>query len=249
MAEVVLLGSGGWIPTAARATCSALVRSGDHALVIDAGTGIGRLVERPQLLEGVRRMDILLTHFHLDHVVGLSYLPALSLPTPPTVHGPGEWLYGLETAEVLGRLVGHPLFAVDLEALVAGVEELGETTLPLGSFEVATRVQPHHNDPTLAFRVDDLLTYCTDTSYDEGNAGLARGSRILVHEAWYTEDAPREEATHSSAREAARIARDAAVERLVLIHIRPAADERALVEEARSEFGSSEVGTDLMAIA
>ena len=42
-----------------------------------------------------------------------------------------------------------------------------------------------------------------DTSYDEDNVAFARGSRALMHEAWYTEDAPREESTHSSAREAA----------------------------------------------
>ena len=86
MTEVRLLGSGGWIPTSRRATCSALVRDDDHALAIDAGTGIGHLVEDPGLLEGIRRMDIVLTHFHLDHVVGLAYLPALSLPQAPTVH-------------------------------------------------------------------------------------------------------------------------------------------------------------------
>jgi ribonuclease BN (tRNA processing enzyme) len=244
----VLLGSGGWIPSRSRATCCALVRGGDHALVIDAGTGLGHLVEAPYLLEGVRTLDVLLTHFHLDHVVGLAYLPALSLPTPARVHGPGEWLYGLPTPEVLGRLVGHPFFAVDLDAIVSGVEEIGEAGLTLGPFGVAARVQDRHNDPTLAFRIDDRITYCTDTSYDEGNVDFASGSGVLLHEAWYTEDAPREETTHSSAREAAQVARAAAVERLVLIHVRPGADERALLGEARAEFKPSELGRDRLSI-
>jgi hypothetical protein len=42
---------------------------------------------------------------------------------------------------------------------------------------------------------------------------FASGSRVLVHEAWYTEDAPSAQAIHSSGQ---------GVERLVLIHVRPA---------------------------
>ena len=215
-----LLGSGGWIPTPSRATCSALLREGDHALVIDAGTGISHLVTTPDLLEGVRTIDIVLTHFHLDHVVGLAYLPALSLSEPPRVHGPGAWLYSTPTAEILARLIAPPLF-VDLAAITSRVGEIGADGLALGPFEVRTRVQRRHTDPTLAFRIGDELTYCTDTAYDEDNAKFAAGSRVLAHEAWWTQDAPREEASHSAAGQAARIALDAGVERLAMIHVRP----------------------------
>jgi len=246
--KAVILGSGGWIPTSTRATCSVLCRHGDHALVLDAGTGISRLVERPSLLEGVRSLDIVLTHFHLDHVVGLAYLPALPLPHPPRVYGPGQRLPGYSTKEILERLIAPPLFAVELEAFVSEVGEIDEGGLELGPFDVKARIQPHHNDPTLALRLDKVATYCTDTSYDEDNVAFARGSRALMHEAWYTEDAPREESTHSSAREAAKIASHAAVERLVLIHIRPGGDEKALLEEARSGFQNTAVGSDLLAL-
>ena len=191
---------------------------------------------------------MLLTHFHLDHVVGLAYLPALALPSPPRVHGPGRWLYGAPTPELLRRLVGHPFFAIDIDAIVSGVEEIDEAGLELGGFEVAVRVQERHNDPTLALRVGDELTYCTDTSHDPGNEAFAKGSAVLLHEAWYTEDEPREEASHSSAREAAQVATAAGVERLVLIHVRPGADEAALVSEARAQFERSEVGTDLLPV-
>jgi ribonuclease BN (tRNA processing enzyme) len=242
--RALLLGSGGWIPTSSRATCSALVRNGDHAVAIDAGTGVSRLVENPGLLDGVRRMDIVLTHFHLDHVVGLAYLPALSLPEAPRVHGPGAWLYGTSTAEILARLIGPPLF-VALDAITTTVQEIPEGGLSLDSIELRARVQERHNEPTLALRIGDELTYCTDTAYDEANADFARGTRVLAHEAWYTESAPREEATHSSAAQAARIAREAGVEELAMIHVRPGAEEDALAAEARSIFERSTVGSDL----
>jgi ribonuclease BN (tRNA processing enzyme) len=248
MTTGVLLGSGGWIPTSTRATCSALWRRRDHALVIDGGTGVSRLVERPDLLDGVKRLDIVLTHFHLDHVVGLAYLPAVPLPRPPRIYGPGQRLEGCSTMEILERLIGPPFFAVELEALVSDAGEIDESGLKLGPFDIAARVQPHHNDPTLALQLNGLVTYCTDTSYDGGNVAFAEGTRVLMHEAWYTEDAPREESTHSSAREAAEIARQAAVERLVLIHIRPGGDEEALLDEARSVFENSVLGSDLLTI-
>jgi hypothetical protein len=38
------------------------------------------------------------------------------------------------------------------------------------------------------------------------------------------------------------------VERLVLIHIRPGADEERLLEEARSVFAPAELGSDLLAL-
>jgi ribonuclease BN (tRNA processing enzyme) len=244
--EALLLGSGGWIPTAARATCSALVRRGDRALLIDAGTGVSRLVEDEEILRGVGELDVVLTHFHLDHVVGLAYLPALPVPAPPRLFGPGESLYGKPTEELLARLLDPPLFGLQLDSLVSHVGEIGEGALEIGPFALRARVQHHHNDPTLAFRIEDLLAYCTDTAYDERNAELARGCRTLVHEAWYTEDAGRDEATHASAREAAQIARDAKVERLVLIHVRPGVDEERLAAEARAVFEEAEVGRDLL---
>jgi ribonuclease BN (tRNA processing enzyme) len=242
----LLLGSGGWIPTSTRETCSALMRDGGHALLIDAGTGLSRLVEERTLLEGVDAVDIVLTHFHLDHVVGLAYVPALGLTEPPRLHAPGRRLYGNSSEDILGRLLGPPLFGLELPALVSDVREIGEEPFEVGPWMLRTRTQERHNHPTLALRAGDELAYCTDTAHDPGNVELAAGCRVLCHEGWFTEDAPREEATHSSAAQAAVVAAAAGVERLVLIHVRPGADEGPLLAEARSRFDAADVGADLM---
>jgi ribonuclease BN (tRNA processing enzyme)/CTP:molybdopterin cytidylyltransferase MocA len=247
--RVIVLGSGGWIPTSARQTCSALIRRGSHALVIDAGTGVSRLVENPRLLAGVDSLDVVLTHFHLDHVVGIAYLPALDLPEPPRLHGPGDWLYGRSTQAILERLVGPPLFALPLSRLSSQVSEIRPEGLSVGPFSLVARVQERHDDPTLALRLDDTLTYCTDTAYDAENAEFAAGSRVLLHEAWCSSAAPSEQASHSSAADAARIAAQAGVEDLVLIHIRPGAHEPALLDDARRRFSRSTVGSDLLHVA
>jgi ribonuclease BN (tRNA processing enzyme) len=243
LARAVLLGSGGWIPTSRRETCCAYLRNGDWILLIDAGTGVQRLVENPELLAGVESIDIVLTHFHLDHVAGLSYLPAL--PVGPTIWGPGERLTGTPTAEILGRLFGSPLFAATVSDIAAGVHEIPEDPFEVASLPLSTRVQRMHTDPTLALRIGDWLTYCTDTAADSGNAEFAMGSRLLFHEAWYAEDSTEDE-THSASGEAGRIAAAAGVGELVLIHVNPLQQsDDELAAPARAQFPNTAVGLDL----
>ena len=244
----VLLGSGGWIPTRKRQTCCALVRRGTDVLILDAGTGLQRLVERPDLLEGAENVHVVLTHFHLDHVVGLSYLPALALPRPAVIWGPGALLTDATTRSLLERLLDPPLFAVPLSSLVGDVCELALGELALDSFVVRTRVQERHTHPTLALRVEDALTYCTDTAPDPGNVAFAAGSHALLHEAWHAQ-ATSDDAFHSAGGDAGRLARDAGVEHLVLIHVNPLLDsDDALRESARAQFRNCEVGVDLAGI-
>jgi ribonuclease BN (tRNA processing enzyme) len=245
--EGIVLGSGGWIPTSRRETCCALIRGGSRALVIDAGTGIQRLVERPELLDGVESVDIVLTHFHLDHVVGLGYLPALELPERPTIWGAGQLLGGESTRSLLGRLLGEPFSSAPFAETASAVREI-EDDVDIGPFSISTRIQPLHATPTLALRIGDVLTYCTDTAPDPGNIGFAAGTQALLHDAWYAQ-ATSDDGNHSAGGDAGRIAREAGAKRLVLIHINPLQEsDEALAESAHREFAGAEVGVDLASI-
>ena len=244
----VLLGSGGWIPTSRRETCSALLRRGADVLIIDAGTGLRRLLERPDLVAGAQNIHIVLTHFHLDHVVGLSYLPAIPLHRSPVIWGPGKLLAGIQTRAVLERLLGPPLFSAPLDTLARDVREVPAGAFELVSFPLSTRVQSRHSEPTLALRIGDALTYCTDTAPDPENVGFAAGSHVLLHDAWYAETTSAD-ANHSAGGDAGRIAREAGVDRLVLIHINPLQEsDEKLTESARAEFRGAEIGLDLAQI-
>ena len=104
-------------------------------------------------------------------------------------------------------------------------------------------VAEHPINPDFA-SFGDALTYCTDTPYDAGNAAFAAGSRVLMHEVWMAHHSRREAEIHSSGRDAGRVAREAGVERLVLIHLSPLGGHDELLAEAREEFPGAELSSD-----
>lgn len=213
-----------------------LVRDGSAALVLDAGTGLRRLITSPELLDGVERIDIALTHFHLDHVCGLGYAPAL--PVRPEIWAPGDWLYGQSSTKLLEPLRTPPLSP--FEALEP-VHELRAGEQRIGPFAVTARAQSRHWAPTAGLRIGDALALITDTAFDPGSIELARGVGHLLHEAWSIAG----DEGDASASEAARVAREAGAGRLTLVHLDPRADELALLAEAPG----AELGQDGVELA
>jgi ribonuclease BN (tRNA processing enzyme) len=245
--EVRLLGSGGWLPTDRRETACVALRDGSDLLLLDAGTGLRRLATEPALLEGVERLHVALTHFHLDHTYGLFALPAFRQLRAREVWAPGRLVAGVSGEQLVHRLLDPPFLAADSGDVTGGlataVHEL-DATAEIGPFRVETRVQPLHNGPTLALRVNGELVYCTDTAYDTENGAFARGARVLLHEAFHAADET-DDRQHSAAGEAGRIAAVAGVERLVVVHVSPlGVDEDKLAACAQARFEASEVGRD-----
>ncbi|HRJ42476.1 MAG: ribonuclease Z [Caldilineaceae bacterium] len=73
MFEIVFFGTSASAPSAQRGLSSALVMVNEHRFLIDCGEGTQRQILRSGL--GFRRLDkILLTHGHLDHILGLGGL-------------------------------------------------------------------------------------------------------------------------------------------------------------------------------
>jgi ribonuclease BN (tRNA processing enzyme) len=242
---LTILGGGGWFPAHGRQTACALLRHGDAAIMIDAGTGVGRAVERPELLEGVQRLDILLTHFHLDHVAGLAYLPAIGLCPNTTIWGPGALLYDTPTEALLDRVSHEPFHPVPLEEQEIVVRDIPGHELELGGIRVASRRQDRHTAPSLGFRFDDTLAWITDTAYDPESARFAAGCRTLAHESWFTSEHPRNEQIHSAAAQAGQVALEAGVEQLLLTHLPPFTPGlEALVAEAAQVFERVELALD-----
>jgi ribonuclease BN (tRNA processing enzyme) len=239
--EVQLLGSGGFVPNDRRETACTLVRDGDRALLIDAGSGARRLVGSG-LLDGVERLHVVLTHFHMDHVVGLFY--AADLEPGLEVWAGGAALEDIPARTIVERLLGSPFAPPSFASRIRDVHELPAGEADVGGFPLRTRIQRMHSNPTLALRIGDALAWCTDTAYDAGNEDFARGVSLLGHEAFHAGDTT-DDGTHTASGEAARLAAVAGVGRLVLIHVDPALDDDvALLRHAEPHFAETVVGTD-----
>ncbi len=92
-----------------------------------------------------------------------------------------------------------------------------------------------------------------DTRPCRGTVEAARGADLLVHDSTFgdPEQERARETMHSTAREAARVARDAGVERLVLTHLSTRYDREfaPLLEQARAEWtGRVDVASDGMVL-
>jgi ribonuclease Z len=117
--SVVFYGTGGSVPTARRATACVLIRAGGKRVLIDAGEGAQRQMMRSTGL--VQVDEILITHFHADHYLGLPGLlktyDLLDRQAPLRIAGP-PGLIGL--FDGLRRIFGKIRYELELVELDAG---------------------------------------------------------------------------------------------------------------------------------
>ena len=257
--RVTLLGTIGWMPSDRRETTCFACRAGDSLFIFDAGTGLRRLREPAQaaLLDGARDVHLFLTHYHLDHVCGLAYLPGVLPGRELVIHAPAAELNGVDPEGAVAGLLRRPynprdwedLTDLRLQPVVAGANEISGHT-------VRVRAQ-RHSDVSVAYRVDDAFVLATDTGIDPKTAEFAAGVGLLLHEAWYNAADPRTDemppqmhagnAAHSEAGAVAGLAADAGVGRLVPMHLNPLYDESyytTLEAAARAVFPRTDVLAD-----
>jgi ribonuclease BN (tRNA processing enzyme) len=257
--RVTLLGTMGWMPSDQRETTCFACRDGESLLLFDAGTGLRRLLqpEHATLLDGAHTVHLFLTHFHLDHVCGLAYLPGVLPGRELVIHAPAAEVTGVDPLAAIAGLLRKPYNPRDWGDL----EELRLEPVPaagtrLAGHDIRLRLQ-RHSDPSVAYRVDDAFALATDTAPDPATADFVAGVRLLLHEAWYSaaDDGPRlvpesllpGYAAHSEAGAVARLAEAAGVGRLILMHLNPLYDEAyyaAMAAAARQGFAATDVLAD-----
>lgn len=258
--RLTLMGTQGWIPSAERQTTCVAMDDGRTLFLFDAGTGLSRLLRPPggTMFKDVSEVHLFLTHYHLDHVCGLAYLPGIFAGRALTLHAPSSTLTGLDPEKTLAELIRppyNPRHWAELEGVSVAAVEPGENRV--AGHIVAARAQTHA-DASVAYRLDDDLVLATDTVFDLETAAFAQGAEVLLHEAWIDgveeNDPAKSElvrstyASHTSARQAAYLAEKASVGELILLHLNPLYDEgyyRQMEMSARAIYANVSVYPDL----
>jgi phosphoribosyl 1,2-cyclic phosphodiesterase len=213
------------------------IRSGDRvALILDAGTGIKRLGD--ELDPDTARVDLLLTHLHLDHLEGLRFFaPLWREGVEVHIWGPASPVHSLQ--ERVTRSFSPPLFPVDLADIPARVvfHDVPEEPWELEGIRILA-LPVSHPGTTVGYRLEldgGSLAFIPDhepvlgveldalgPDWISGYA-LADGVDVLVHDCQFTEAEYEERVGwgHSSVAHAVALARRAHAGRLVLFHHDP----------------------------
>jgi len=235
MAKIIILGSSNAIPRRDRDNAHMVIVGGERTVLVDcASNPILRLEQAGIMLDSVT--DLVLTHFHPDHVSGVPLLLMdmwlMGRRRPLNVYGLHHTLDRVEGMMGFYDWDKWPgFFPVSFMRLPEA-----EMTCALDCSDFRIFTSPvQHLIPTIGLRVEfgngKVFSYSCDTEPCEQVVHLAAGADALFHEA------AGDSLGHSSAAQAGEVAARAEVARLYLIHYpggeRPLPD---LVAEARSRF-------------
>jgi phosphoribosyl 1,2-cyclic phosphodiesterase len=232
-------------------------------LILDAGTGIRALGEA--IVARSRRLHILLTHLHLDHIQGLMFFaPLFDRDAEVTVWGPPA--AGRALRDRLARYISNPLSPIEIRDLAArvGFEDTPSTPWRIGDVELRASLVAHRG-PTLGYRLTEdgsSVAYLPDhepgLGEDLGTADprwisghrLARDASLLIHDCQYDDAEYRGHRGwgHSSLADALAFARRSEARRVALFHHDPAHDDArldALGEQAAERWAARGPGAPL----
>ena len=249
MLQLVILGTSYAIPDGNHGNTHMVLVGRQRTVLVDCtGQPILRLEQAG--IDYRRLTDIILTHFHPDHVAGvapfLMNLWLLGRQEPLHIHGLADTLDRTEQMMELYDWTSWPgFFPVIFHRLP---EE--EMVTVLESEEMRIQASPvRHIIPTIGLRFESLasgqsVAYSGDSEPCPQVVRLAQGSQVLIHEAAGASYG------HSSASQAGEIAQRAGASQLYLIHY-PTQDMQAdqWLAAARGTFhGPVQLAVDFMRV-
>jgi len=232
--RLAVLGSGTAIPHPDRgASGYACLADDGSALLLECGPGSTR--RWPAHGIGLdTALAIVVTHHHVDHCGDLAAVmfgrnvPEPPVATPLLLAGPRGHA---SVVEGLERVFGAPV--ADRSGARRVMELSDGDRVPVEPFEVEARVV-RHTPGALGLRVraaGRTLAFSGDSGPCDALTELCRGADLTLLECSYPAD--RASTSHLNAATAARTARDAGVERLVLTHFYAACDGVDLEAQVR----------------
>ncbi len=229
--QLTVLGRNGPYPAPGGACSGYLLTAGKQAYLIDCGAGVLSRLQAFMPLSAISA--VFLSHLHFDHISDLFVLryalqmlyasgdilkPTLKVFAPPEPEREFGMLSQLGTFEMLKLQTGMKISQDGLDV----------------RFEAMS-----HPFPSVAMRFEHggrSFVYSGDTTRNDRLAPFAKGADLLLADCAFLHKDKTSAAPHLSAREAAEIANEAGVKRMLCSHFSPLSDPAHVTAEARHIF-------------
>ncbi|MBI5562158.1 MAG: MBL fold metallo-hydrolase [Deltaproteobacteria bacterium] len=212
-------------------TCIEVAGANGDLIILDAGTGIRALGNR-LLHEKRRKISLLLTHAHWDHLSGFPFFrPIYRKEFDIKVYGPQTTQDSVRN--ILSKAMSAPYFPVELSDVSADItfHGMGNKGYAIGSISITTIPLSHpnqgagyrleENGKSFVFLTDNELTHHHPTGLDYNDyAKFAKGADLLFHDSEYCRDEYKhtEGWGHSVYTDVLDLAMEAGVKALGLFH-------------------------------
>lgn len=260
--SVTILGSGSALPTFQNSPSGQLLTLGDKAFLVDCGEGV-QLTLRQMALKTGRLYSVFISHLHGDHCFGLmgliSTFSMMNRLQPLHIYAHADLekllrpMLDYHCQDMSYEVVFHAINPRKQEVIFEDRTVTVET-VPL-KHKVSTcgfLFSEHHrklNAETGEFyhETTKRYAYISDTMFTERIVPQIEGVDMLFHEATYTEEyADRCRGTmHSTAKQAAAIAKSAHAKQLLIGHFSAREDDHNLfLREAQEIFPDTRLAVE-----
>ena len=231
--------------------CSVLDIDG-HYIVLDCGTGLMQFYyEMKDKFASGFKFDVLLSHVHLDHIIGFStFGPILSPDSDIRIFTKSR--NELPLASQVFGIFQPPYWPVTLSEMTTAkvIEIVGDTPFSLGDgIKVTPFLSEHHNE-TMGYRIDAdkslvyLLDYEVSANSDKYDrlVSLCDSADAVIFDATYLPEdyPPRRGWGHSTFDEGIALAQASSCKKMILSHICQDYSDDVL-NEARRRFDGSNI--------
>lgn len=208
--KITFLGTNGWFDTETGNTVCVLIETKTEYIILDAGNGFYKI---DRFIKTKKPIYLFLSHFHLDHIIGLHTLAKFDFSQGIEIYGPPGLLKLFKT--VITRPYSAPLEMLKTKITLHEIE-------PKTHFSLPVKFLPLHH-PVLCYGYrfgleNKIISYCTDTGVCANLLALAKNADLLITECSFKSGQTVKNWPHLNPEQAGRAAKEAGVKKMVLIH-------------------------------
>ncbi|UCD00809.1 MAG: ribonuclease Z [Promethearchaeota archaeon] len=240
--RIIFLGTNGWYSTELGNTVSILIGTEEYYIILDAGDAIHKI---DQYIKEEKPIIILLSHLHLDHIIGLHTFAKFPFKQDINIYGYKGTKKGIK------KIIKHPYSSPFSDIPInVQIHDLDEGKYNIG-FPITCKLL-FHADPCLGYKIeieDKIIAYCTDTGVCQNLYQLSNNADLLITECSYKSGQEEWAWPHLKPEEAAEVAVKSNVKKLILTHFdassyRTIQDRERAEETAKKIFANTTAASD-----